>query len=78
MTLITGIFLLTLVVITALAIVYTKNLFVAVMLSGVFSLLMAANFSDPRLARCGAHRGGRGGGHLYGAVPGLAIADCRV
>ncbi|MEM7429394.1 MAG: DUF4040 domain-containing protein [Pseudomonadota bacterium] len=44
MTLLTGIFLLTLVVITAIAIVQTKNLFVAVMLSGVFSLLMAANF----------------------------------
>ncbi len=44
MTLLTGIFLLTLVVITAVAIVQTKNLFVAVMLSGVFSLLMAANF----------------------------------
>ncbi|MEM1200817.1 MAG: DUF4040 domain-containing protein [Pseudomonadota bacterium] len=44
MTLLTGIALLTLAVVTALAIVHTKNLFVAVMLSGVFSLLMAANF----------------------------------
>ena len=41
MTLFAGISLLTLVVITALAIVHTTNLFVAVMLSGVFSLLMA-------------------------------------
>lgn len=44
MTLFAGISLLTLVVITALAIVHTTNLFVAVMLSGVFSLLMAATF----------------------------------
>ena len=44
MTLFAGISLLTLVVITAIAIVQTTNLFVAVMLSGVFSLLMAANF----------------------------------
>ena len=39
-----GIFLLTLLVITAIAIVRTENLFVAVMLLGIFSLLMAANF----------------------------------
>jgi len=39
-----GVFLLTLMVITALAMVQTKNLFVAVALSGIFSLLMAANF----------------------------------
>jgi multicomponent Na+:H+ antiporter subunit B len=39
-----GIFLLTLVVITAIAIVRTRNLFVAVMLLGIFSLLIAANF----------------------------------
>ena len=39
-----GIFLLTLLVITALAIVRTKNLFVAVMLMGIASLLIAANF----------------------------------
>lgn len=38
------IFLLTLLVITAVAIVRTPNLFVAVMLTGIFSLLMAANF----------------------------------
>ena len=44
MTVIFGVFLLTLLVITALAMVHTKNLFVAVMLSGIFSLLMAANF----------------------------------
>ena len=44
MTVLFGIFLLTLVVITALAIVHTKNLFVAVMLLGIFSLLIAANF----------------------------------
>ncbi len=37
-------FLLTLLVITALAIVQTKNLFVAAMLSGIFSLLIASNF----------------------------------
>jgi multicomponent Na+:H+ antiporter subunit B len=36
--------LLTLLVITAIAIVRTKNLFVAVMLLGIFSLLIAANF----------------------------------
>jgi len=39
-----GIFLLTLLVITAIAIVRTDNLFVAVMLLGIFSLLIAANF----------------------------------
>lgn len=44
MTVIYGIFLLTLLVITAGAIVQTRNLFVAVMLLGIFSLLIAANF----------------------------------
>ncbi len=44
MTVLFGIFLLTLMVITALAIVHTTNLFVAVMLTGIFSLLIAANF----------------------------------
>jgi len=39
-----AIFLLTLLVITAVAIVRTENLFVAVMLMAIFSLLMAANF----------------------------------
>lgn len=39
-----GIFLLTLLVITAVAIVRTANLFVAVMLMGIASLLIAANF----------------------------------
>ena len=39
-----GIFLLTLLVITAVAIVRTPNLFVAVMLLGIFSLLIAINF----------------------------------
>ncbi len=39
-----GIFLLTLLVITAIAIVRTQNLFVAVMLMGIASLLIAANF----------------------------------
>lgn len=39
-----GIFLLTLLLITAIGIVRTENLFVAVMLLGIFSLLMAANF----------------------------------
>lgn len=38
------IFLLTLLVITAMAIVRTDSLFAAVILSGIFSLLMAANF----------------------------------
>lgn len=44
MTVVFGIFLLTLLVITAIAIVRTENLFVAVMLLGIFSLLIAANF----------------------------------
>jgi len=44
MTALFGIFLLSLLVITALAIVSTRNLFVAVMLSGIASLLVAANF----------------------------------
>ena len=44
MELLFSIFLLTLLVITAIAIVRTTNLIVAVMLSGIFSLLMAANF----------------------------------
>ena len=39
-----AIFLLSLLVIAALAIVRTENLFVAVMLTSIFSLLMAANF----------------------------------
>lgn len=39
-----GVFLLTLLVITALAIVRSENLFVVVMLTGIFSLLMAAMF----------------------------------
>ena len=39
-----ALFLLTLLVITAVAIVRTENLFVAVMLTSIFSLLMAANF----------------------------------
>ncbi len=39
-----GIFLLTLLVITAIGIVRTQNLFVAVMLMGIASLLIAANF----------------------------------
>ncbi len=44
MTVIFGIFLLTLLLLTAIAIVQARNLFVAVMLSGMFSLLLAANF----------------------------------
>lgn len=44
MTALLGIFLLTLLVITAVAIVRTPNLFVAVMLMGIASLLIAANF----------------------------------
>ncbi|TGD72227.1 DUF4040 domain-containing protein [Mangrovimicrobium sediminis] len=44
MIIIFALFLLSLLVITALAIVQTKNLFVAVMLTSIFSLLMAANF----------------------------------
>ena len=39
-----AVFLLTLLVLTALAIVRTEDLFAAVMLTGIFSLLMAANF----------------------------------
>ncbi len=39
-----ALFLLTLLVITSIAIVRTENLFVAVMLTSIFSLLMAANF----------------------------------
>jgi multicomponent Na+:H+ antiporter subunit B len=39
-----SIFLLTLLIITAIAIVRISNLFAAVMLSGIFSLLLAANF----------------------------------
>ncbi|MFT5548787.1 MAG: multicomponent Na+:H+ antiporter subunit B [Candidatus Azotimanducaceae bacterium] len=44
MTLIFGFFLLTLLLIAAIATVQSKNLFVSVMLSGMFSLLLAANF----------------------------------
>jgi len=44
MTVLFGVFLLTLLVITAIAIVRTRNLFVAVMLMGIASLLIAANF----------------------------------
>ena len=44
MIIIFALFLLSLLVITAVAIVRTKNLFVAVMLTSIFSLLMAANF----------------------------------
>lgn len=44
MIIIFALFLLTLLVITALAIVRTENLFVAVMLTSIFSLLMATNF----------------------------------
>lgn len=44
MTVLFGVFLLTLLVITALAIVRTDSLFSAVILTGIFSLLMAANF----------------------------------
>ena len=44
MTVIFGIFLLTLLFLTAIAIVQASNLFVSVMLSGMFSLLLAANF----------------------------------
>ncbi|MCR9184446.1 MAG: DUF4040 domain-containing protein [Halieaceae bacterium] len=43
-TLLIGIFLLSLLVITAIAIVRSEDLFSAVMLSGIFSLLMALNF----------------------------------
>ena len=44
MTYVFALFLLTLLVITAIAIVNTRNLFVAVMLMSIFSLLMASNF----------------------------------
>ncbi len=44
MIIIFALFLLSLLVITAVAIVRTENLFVAVMLTSIFSLLMAANF----------------------------------
>ncbi len=44
MTALFGIFLLTLLVITAVAVVQAENLFVAVMLMGIASLLIAANF----------------------------------
>lgn len=44
MTFIFSFFLLTMLVITAIAIVRTPNLFAAVMLSGIFSLLLAVNF----------------------------------
>lgn len=44
MTIVFGLFLLTLLVVVALAIVRTKNLFVAAMLLSIFSLLMASNF----------------------------------
>jgi len=44
MTVVFGVFLLTLLLITGIAIVRTPNLFVAVMLSGIFSLLLATNF----------------------------------
>ncbi len=44
MTILFALFLLTLLVITAVAIVQTTNLFVAVMLTSIFSLIMAANF----------------------------------
>jgi multicomponent Na+:H+ antiporter subunit B len=44
MTALFGVFLLTLLVITAIAIVRAENLFVAVMLMGIASLLIAANF----------------------------------
>ena len=44
MTILFGVFLLTLLVITALAIVHTSHLFAAVILTSIFSLLMAANF----------------------------------
>ncbi|MFT6032739.1 MAG: multicomponent Na+:H+ antiporter subunit B [Arenicella sp.] len=44
MIIIFGVFVLTLLVITAIAIVRAENLFVAVMLTSIFSLLMATNF----------------------------------
>ena len=44
MTIVFSLFLLTLLVITAVAIVRTSDLFAAVMLSGIFSLMLAATF----------------------------------
>ena len=44
MTILFSLFLLTMLVITAVAIVQTSNLFIAVLLTSIFSLLMAANF----------------------------------
>jgi len=44
MTIVFSLFLLTMLVLVAVAILRTDNLFTAVMLSGIFSLLMAANF----------------------------------
>ncbi|MEM9056974.1 MAG: hydrogenase subunit MbhD domain-containing protein, partial [Pseudomonadota bacterium] len=44
MTVVFGIFLLTLLVITAIAMVQTPNLLVAALLGGIFSLLLALNF----------------------------------
>lgn len=44
MTVLFGIFLLSLLVVVAVGVVRAENLFVAVMLTGIFSLLMAANF----------------------------------
>ena len=44
MTIIFAIFLLTMLVITAVAIVQSSNLFVSVMLTSIFSLLMSINF----------------------------------
>ncbi len=44
MTVLFGIFLLTLLIVTAVGIVRAENLFTAVILTGIFSLLMAANF----------------------------------
>ncbi|MGB7206279.1 MAG: DUF4040 domain-containing protein [Anderseniella sp.] len=44
MTIVFSLFLLTMLVIVAVAILRTDNLFTAVMLSGIFSLIMAANF----------------------------------
>ena len=40
-----GAFVLTLVVITALAVIHSRNLFAAIMLSGIYSLLMAVSFT---------------------------------
>ena len=44
MTVVLGVFTLTLLLITGFAIVHTQNLFVAVMLNGIFSLVLALNF----------------------------------